>query len=118
MRPVVLDMAPDLTPDVPDLPEPSQVDMAPKKTPPKEATPPPSRKVRISIASVPANAKVEVNGKPAGLPPLRWRTKRDDAPLRVRVSKFGWGTQTLTIRPNKDKKLKVQLQKHRIEMTP
>ena len=67
--------------------------------------------VRISISSVPEDARVLVGDAttPVGKTPYEWQARRGDGPLRVRLVKDGFESSEQEVVPSSDQRLSIML---------
>lgn len=81
------------------------------KSPPIKSQPAKQENVRISISSNPSRAKVYIKGKVVGRTPVLLQRVPGPDTIDIRVEKEGYRPRILTVRPEEDTKLDVQLAK-------
>lgn len=81
------------------------------KSPPIKSSPAKQENVRISISSNPRGAKVYIAGKVMGRTPVILQRVPGSDTIDIRVEKEGYRPRILTVRPEEDTKLDVQLAK-------
>jgi len=74
--------------------------------------------VALVITSVPSGARVHIDGKAAGITPLKRGVARGNKKLRVRISYLGYQDETVNVRPDDTRRVNVKLKKDRIRMFP
>jgi len=103
--------------DTPDEPAPSAdppaapAPTAPPAQPGKPGKPPAQGSVNISVESNPAGAAVFVAEKKVGLTPIVIQAPTGTRELNVRLEKSGYRPRLMTLRPDEDTKISVQLAK-------
>jgi hypothetical protein len=77
----------------------------------KAEAPPKQASVKISVESNPAGAKVYVGDKVIGRTPVLLERVPGSEEVSIRIEKDGYRTRLLSVRPEEDTKLSVQLAK-------
>ena len=75
------------------------------------AEPPPAKTVNITIDSNPAGATVFLADKKLGVTPLVLSRQAGSEEIRLRVEKDGYRPRLMTLRPEEDTKLGIQLER-------
>jgi hypothetical protein len=83
----------------------------PPATPGKPAKPPAQGSVNIEVQSNPAGAAVFVAEKKVGVTPVIIKTPVGSSEISVRLEKSGYRPRLMTLRPEEDTKISVQLAK-------
>jgi hypothetical protein len=98
--------------------EPAPADAGPATAAPAAAPPPPATQppptqgsVNIQVESNPAGAAVFVAGKKVGVTPVIIKSPVGSGELSVRLEKAGYRPRLMTLRPEEDTKISVQLAK-------
>jgi hypothetical protein len=81
----------------------------PPATPGKPAKPPAQGSVNIEVQSNPAGAAVFVAEKKVGVTPVIIKTPVGSSEISVRLEKSGYRPRLMTLRPEEDTKISVQL---------
>lgn len=80
-------------------------------SPPKPGKPPAQGSVNIQVESNPAGASVFVADKKVGVTPVIIKTPVGSSEISVRLEKSGYRPRLMTLRPEEDTKISVQLAK-------
>jgi hypothetical protein len=101
--------APDEPPAAPAPPAPAADPKAPTAPAGKPGKPPTQGSVNIQVESNPAGAAVYVADKKVGLTPVIIKTPVGSSEINVRLEKSGYRPRLMTLRPDEDTKISVQL---------
>jgi hypothetical protein len=86
--------------------------------PPRERRKQEAGTVEISLESTPSNAHVHLDGVHIGETPLTHRLDRGEAKHRLRFSRFGYRTESVTLVPSADRDVRVRLERKRLQLGP